>query len=88
MSLGARLLRGGIAVAVLTTIVGGMTAPAAHADWHDRRAWHEHEYRERAWRERRYDSHYYYGDRVYVAPPVVYGPPPPPAGLNLFFNIR
>jgi hypothetical protein len=29
-----------------------------------------------------------YRDRVYVSPPVVYGPPPPPYGLNLLFNVR
>jgi hypothetical protein len=94
MNLIGKILRGGIAVAVLTTAIGGLAAPAAHADWDDRRGWHdrrewrEHEYRERVWRERRYDSRYYYGNRVYIAPPVVYGPPPPPPGLNLFFNVR
>ena len=44
--------------------------------------------RERIWRERHYGYPYYYGRRVYRAPPVVYGPPPPPPGINLFFNIR
>jgi hypothetical protein len=88
MRLSAKALRDGIAVAVLATLVGGLTASAAHADWRDRRGRGEHEHRERAWRERRYDNRYYYGNRVYVAPPIVYGPPPPPPGLNLFFNVR
>ena len=65
----------------------GVTAPAAHADWRSDR-WAEHDRREHEWRDHRYGSRYYYGDRVYVAPPVVYGPPPPPPGLNLMFNVR
>ena len=88
MNVLGKILRGGVAVAVLTTVIGGLTAPTARADWHDRREWRDHQYRERVWRDRRYDSRYYYGSRVYVAPPVVYGPPPPPPGLNLFFNVR
>jgi hypothetical protein len=87
MNIAAKILRGGVAAVVLTTVLGSLSAPAAHADRYDRRAWRDHEYRERVWRERRYDNRYYYGRRVYVAPPVVYGPPPP-AGLSLFFNVR
>ena len=59
MNLIGKILRGGVAVAVLTTVIGGMAAPAAHADWHDRREWRDHQYRERVWRDRRYDSRYY-----------------------------
>ena len=81
-------LRGGIAAAVLCTVGGSLVAPAAHADWYDRRVYREHVVRERVYRERHYGYPYYYGRRVYVAPPVVYGPPPPPPGVNLFFNIR
>jgi hypothetical protein len=88
-----RTLRGGIAVAILATVVGGVAAPAAHADWyHDhgyrQQEWREHERRREEWRDRRYDNQYYYGNRRYYSPPVVYGPPPPPSGLNLLFNIR
>jgi len=81
-------LRGGIAAAMLATVTSSLVAPAAHADWYDRRVYREHIVRERVYRERHYGYPYYYGRRVYVAPPVVYGPPPPPPGINLFFNIR
>ena len=85
----------GLAVAAFAGTLSGFAAPAK-ADWygdHDRRDWREREYREHErrheeWRHRRYDGQYYYGDRAYVAPPIVYGPPPPPRGLNLLFNIR
>jgi hypothetical protein len=88
-----RILRGGIAVAVLSALIGGLAAPAAHADWQERRVYrehtvHEHIVRERVWRERHYGYPYHYGRRVYVAPPVVYTPPPPPPGISLFFDIR
>jgi hypothetical protein len=86
MNLVGKILRGSVVVAVLTTVISSLAAPAAHADWRDGRGWRDHQYRERVWRDRRYGSRYYYGNRVYVAPPVVYGPPPP--GLNLFFNVR
>jgi len=90
MSIAAKLLRGGVVAMVMATVIGGIAAPAAHADWygHHRREWRDHDARERVWRDRRYDSRYYYGNQVYVAPPVVYGPPPPPPGVGLFFNIR
>jgi hypothetical protein len=96
MSAAGKILRGGVAAAVLSTLLGSLTAPAAHADWHDRRGWHEHEH-ERGWRGGYgygrgygygYGHPYYYGRRVYVAPPVVYGPPPPPPGIGLFFGVR
>ncbi len=90
-----RSLAAGLAIAAFAGTLTGFAAPA-HADWygdHDRRDYQEREYREHErrreeWRHRRYDGQYYYGDRAYVAPPIVYGPPPPPRGLNLLFNVR
>ena len=92
-----RVLSAGLAIAVFAGALGGLAAPA-RADWddhHERREWRDHrrdwredERRREEWRHRRYDSQYYYGDRVYVSPPIVYGPPPPPSGLNLLFNVR
>jgi len=86
--LGGQILRGVLALAVTSAVFCGLIAPAAHADWRDRRVYREHIVRERVWRERHYGYAYHYGRRVYVAPPVVYTPPPPPPGINLFFNIR
>ena len=88
MSIIGKILRGGVAVAVLSTVVGSLAAPAAHADRYERRVYREHIVHERIYRERHYGYSYRYGPRVYVAPPVVYTPPPPPPGINLFFNIR
>jgi hypothetical protein len=89
-----RTLAAGLAVAAFAGTLSGFAAPA-RADWddhHGRREWREREWRDDhrrdEWRHRRYDSQYYYGNRVYVSPPVVYGPPPPPYGLNLLFNVR
>jgi hypothetical protein len=90
-----RTLAAGLAVAAFAGTLSGFAAPA-RADWDDHhgrreyreREWREHEHRREEWRHRRYDSQYYYGNRVYVSPPVVYGPPPPPSGLNLLFNVR
>lgn len=87
-----------LAVAAFAGTLSGFAAPAradrddhdggrGHQEWRQR-DWREHEHRDRDWHDRRYDSPYYYGDRVYVSPPVVYGPPPPPYGLNLLFNVR
>jgi hypothetical protein len=84
-------LAAALAIAAFAGTLSGFAAPA-HADWnHDHRGdrgrdWRDH--RRDDWRYRGYDSRYYYGNRVYVAPPVVYGPPPPPSGLNLLFNVR
>jgi hypothetical protein len=88
-----KILRGGVAVAMLSPLIGGLAAPAAHADWHERRVYrehtvHEHIVRERVVRQRHYGYAYHYGRRIYVAPPVVYTPPPPPPGISLFFDIR
>jgi hypothetical protein len=84
-----RVLRGVFAALVLATMAAGLASLAARADdQHCDREWRDHDRRVHEWRERRDDTPYYYGERVYVSPPVVYGPQPPPAGLNLLFNIR
>ncbi|MDB5395459.1 MAG: hypothetical protein JWM91_2965 [Rhodospirillales bacterium] len=86
----------GLAIAAFAGTLSGFAAPArADRDHEGDRGgrsregdWRHHEHRREEWRDRRYDSRYYYGNRAYVSPPVVYGPPPPPSGLNLLFNIR
>ena len=66
----SKILRGGVAVAVLATIVGSVAAPAAHAD---DREWREHDRREE-------DKPKHAG----MTEPAHYRAPPParPLGLN------
>jgi hypothetical protein len=103
MTIFANGLRLAISAAVLAATLSGLAAPVALAQ-HDqyggeRRGYVQRGYdrRDRDWREpnrgreewgRQPYGRYYYGDRSYAAPPVVYGPPPPPRGLNLLFNFR
>jgi Ni/Co efflux regulator RcnB len=90
-----KTLAAGLAVAAFAGTLSGFAAPARADRDHEsdrggsrEREWRDHDHRREEWRGRRYDSRYYYGNRIYVSPPVVYGPPPPPSGLNLLFNIR
>lgn len=55
----------------------------------------QRQYRRRAWAAQNHGEPYYnqYGNQYgnpygyYPQPPIVYAPPPPPLGLNLFFGI-
>ena len=82
-------------VLVAFGLIGGTAAlvgpqPAHAQDWrgHDRdrhdRDRHDHD------RDRRgyYAPGYYAQPNYYAPPPVVYAPPGPPPGLNVFLNLR
>jgi hypothetical protein len=86
MSILKRSLALGLAVVAFAGAMGSF-APSAHADWR-RDNWRRHDVRTRQWRDHRWGTPYYYGRRAYVAPPIVYGPPPPSPGINLLFNFR
>ena len=67
---------------VLVTMVGSIdVTPAIGKDNHKRMVRHDNGRH----RGQRYDrDRYVYDRQVYVAPPVVYEPPPPP-GIGIFF---
>jgi len=69
---------------VLVTMIGSIdVAPALGKDDHKRMGKHDNGRYEH--RGRGYDrDRYVHGRRVYIAPPVVYVPPPPP-GIQIFF---
>jgi len=73
-----KLMRGGLAVAVIAMAASSITISSAHADRDDwrghrgdhwrEREWRDHEHRREEWRGRRYDNRYYYGERYYTSP--------------------
>ena len=69
---------------VLVTMIGSIdVTPALGKDNHKRMGKHDNGRYEH--RGRGYDrDRYVYDRRVYVAPPVIYEPPPPP-GIQIFF---
>jgi hypothetical protein len=77
------------AAAVVAVTLGSLAAsPASAEGWrdHDRRGWHEREWREHDWRWRR---PYYVAPSYYYPPPVVYAPPPvyaAPPSINFAFR--
>jgi hypothetical protein len=69
---------------VLVTMIGSIdVAPVLGKDNDKRMGKHDNGRYEH--RGRGYDrDHYVHGRRVYVSPPVIYAPPPPP-GIDIFF---